>query len=226
MLRAVIFDFDGVITDSEILHFRTFNKVLADYGIVITKKSYYKNYLGLSDFDLFSLFVKKGRLKLKDKTIEDLIRQKNLLFEKLAKTEGKIIKGVRQFLEMLKKDNIALAIYSGALRTEIELVLEQAGLRDYFDVIISAEQVKKGKPHPEGFLLALEKLNQNTTETIGSNQCVVIEDTHWGIEAAKAAGMHTIAVTNSYDAEQLACAEKVIEHLNQLTITSLQKVCD
>ncbi|MBL7106604.1 MAG: HAD family phosphatase, partial [Phycisphaerae bacterium] len=101
MLRAVIFDFDGVITDSEVLHFRSFNKILADFGIVITLKDYYKNYLGLSDFDLFSLLVSKGRLRLKELTVEDLIKKKNVIFEKLAKTEGQIIEGVRPFIEML-----------------------------------------------------------------------------------------------------------------------------
>ena len=108
---------------------------------------------------------------------------------------------------------------------EIELILEGAALSDYFDCIISAEQVKRGKPYPDGILLALEKLNEIRREKITANECIVVEDSHWGLEAAKKAGMHTIAVTNSYDAKQLAMAEKIVKRLDELTISDLQKIC-
>lgn len=226
MLRAVIFDFDGVITDSEILHFRAFSQVLGRYGLEITVRDYYKDYLGLNDRDLFTLLADAGQLQLGGKTVEDLIEQKSLIFEELAKTEGRIIEGVRDFLEMLRQNNVTIAICSGALLPEIELILEDARLRAFFKVIVSAEQVKRGKPDPEGFLLALKKLNEKRLEAILANQCVVIEDSHWGLEAAIAAVMHTIAVTNSYDAEQLAIAEKIVSHFNQLSIDDLQELCD
>ncbi|HDZ68979.1 MAG TPA: HAD family phosphatase [Phycisphaerales bacterium] len=226
MLRAVIFDFDGVITDSEILHFRAFNQALAKHGIEITTKDYYKDYLGLTDIDLLNLLADKGLLRVDAQEIANLAEQKKQVFKKLAKTEGRIIEGVRSFLAMLKKNNIAMAICSGALLPEIELILEEARLRSYFKVIVSAEQVKKGKPNPEGFLLALRKLNEKNHNPIASNQCIVIEDAHWGLEAAKAAEMHTVAITNSYDADQLTSAEKVIAHLSQLSITDLQELCN
>ena len=225
MLRAVIFDFDGVITDSEILHLRAFNRVLAQYGIEIKTKDYYKDYLGLIDVDCFQLVANKGRLGLDGREIENLVKQKNQVFQELAKTEGRIIEGVRDFLEMLRQNNIPTAICSGALLTDIELILEEARLRSFFDVIVSAEQVKKGKPNPEGFLLTLQKLNHDQQISIAGEQCVVIEDSHWGLKAAKAAGMHTIAVTNSYDAEQLTMAEKIVTQLDELSIDDLQKLC-
>ena len=226
MLRAVIFDFDGVITDSEILHFRSFNQVLAKHGIKITTKDYYKDYLGLTDIDLLNLLADKGLLRVDAQEIANLAEQKKEVFGKLAKTEGRIIEGVRDFLAMLKQNNIVMAICSGALLPEIELILEEARLRSYFKVIVSAEQVKKGKPNPEGFLLALRKLNEKSRNPIANNQCIVIEDAHWGLEAAKAAKMHTVAITNSYDADQLTSAEKVIAHLSQLNITDLQELCN
>ena len=225
MLRAVIFDFDGVITDSEILHFRAFNRVLARYGTKISMKDYYKTYLGLTDVDCFNLLINEGRLKETPQKIEDLIRQKKQVFEVLAKTEGRIIEGVHDFLEMLGQNNIPTAICSGALLTEIELVLEEARLRHFFEVIVSAEQVRKGKPSPDGFLLTLQKLNKGRQIPIRGAECVVIEDSHWGLAAAGAAGMHTIAVTNSYDAEQLNLAEKIVNHLIELGISDLQKLC-
>jgi beta-phosphoglucomutase len=225
MLKAVIFDFDGVISDSEILHFRAFNQMLAQYGIEITIKDYYKTYLGFNDVDCYKLLIHQGLLKIDEQQIAGLVEQKKLIFEKLAKTEGRMIEGVRDFLKMLEQNNIPMAICSGALLTEVELILEEARLRHLFEVIVAAEQVKKGKPDPEGFLLSLQRLNESRENPITANQCIVIEDSHWGLEAAKAAGMHTIAVTNSYDAEQLSMAEKIVDRLNELGMNDLQQFC-
>jgi beta-phosphoglucomutase len=225
MLKAVIFDFDGVITDSEILHLRAFNRVLAQYNIEIATKDYYEEYLGLTDVDCFNMVAERNHPRLYNQKIENLVQQKNRIFEQLAQTDGKIIEGVRDFLEMLKANNIPMAICSGAVRAEIELILEQARLRSYFAVVVSAEQVKKGKPHPEGFLLTLQKLNSNRQPSITAEQCLVIEDSHWGLQAAQKAGMHTIAVTNSYDAEQLSLAEKIITRLDELNVSDLQELC-
>jgi beta-phosphoglucomutase len=225
MLRAVIFDFDGVITDSEILHLRAFNQVLAQYGVEISKNDYYTEYLSLSDLDCFNALVDKKVLQKPGKGIESLAEEKAEVFERLAKTEGRIIEGVRDFLQMLSQNKILMAICSGALLTEIELILEQARLRPFFEVIVSAEFVKKGKPSPEGFILTLRKLNRGRQDTILPNQCIVIEDSHWGLEAAEAAGMHSVAVTNSYDADQLTLAEKVVTKLGELSINDLQNLC-
>ncbi len=225
MLRAVIFDFDGVITDSEVLHLRAFNQSLAPYGIEITTKDYYTTYLGFNDNDCYSLLVEKGLLKMDEQEINALMNQKKRIFEQLAKTEGKMIEGVRDFLTMLEQNNVPMAICSGSLLTEVEMVLDEAGLRDLFEVIVSGEQVKKGKPDPEGFILSLQRLNENRKNPITAKQCVAIEDSHWGLEAAKAAGMHTIAVTNSYEAEQLSMADKIVSRLNELNIDHLQQLC-
>jgi beta-phosphoglucomutase len=225
LLHAVIFDFDGVITDSEILHLRAFNQVLAQYGVEISTRDYYKEYLGYTDVDCFKILIDKGLLKIDVQGIEELVKQKNQVFDELAKTDGRIIEGVRDFLQMLRDSSIPMAICSGALLVEIELILEQARLRDFFGVIVSAEQMARGKPCPDGFLLTLQKLNQGRQDLIEANQCIAIEDSHWGLQAAKAAGMHTVAVTNSYDAEQLKMAEKVVSRLDELGINDLQKLC-
>src|SRR4030066_59951 len=108
MLRAVIFDFDGVITDSEVLHLRSFNKVLAQHGVEISTKDYYKEYLGLSDFDCFKALVNKKILQEPANGIESLAKEKTEVFEKLARTEGRIIEGVRDFLQMLRQNKIPM----------------------------------------------------------------------------------------------------------------------
>jgi beta-phosphoglucomutase len=225
MLRAVIFDFDGVIVDSEILHLRAFNKVLAQFGLELSKQDYYEQYLGFSDYDCFSRLIDDGLLKSGQSRINNLRSQKHKFFEQLAKSEARTIDGVKEFLDLLKNNNIPSAICSGALLNEIKLILEGAKLKDFFIEIVSAEQVKKGKPDPEGFLLTLKKLNSSRGDSIQAGQCVVIEDSTWGLQAAKAAGMHNVAVTNSYDAEQLSIAEKIITHLSELTIDDLQHLC-
>lgn len=225
MLRAVIFDFDGVITDSEVLHLRAFNRSLAPYGVEISTKDYYANYLGYSDFDCYKALIEHGLLKIDEQQIGDILGQKSKIFEELSRTEGRTIEGVHEFLKMLEENKIPMAICSGSLMVEIELVLDEAKLRHFFSVIVSAEQVKQGKPHPEGFLLTLRKLNRKCHPPVVARECVIIEDSRWGLAAGKAAGMHAVGVTNSYSAEQLSLAEKVVARLDELTIKDLQQIC-
>ena len=225
MLRAVIFDFDGVITDSEILHLEAFNRVLAQHDVEITVDDYYKDYLGLTDVECFKALADEGRLKVETQEIENFVKQKNEIFEETLKADSRIIEGVVDFLEMLRQNSVRMAICSGALLAEIELILKQAQLGHFFEVIVSADEIEKGKPDPEGYLLALERLNQNDNNAISPDECIVIEDSHWGLEAGKAAGMHTVAITNSYDAEQLALAERIVGRLDELTIDDLQQLC-
>jgi HAD superfamily hydrolase (TIGR01509 family) len=214
-----------VITDSEVLHLRVFNRSLVPFGVEISTKDYYQNYLGFSDFDCYKALIERGLIQLDEEQIPDIIKEKSRIYEHLARTEGRTIEGVNEFLKMLEDNNIPMAICSGSLLVEIELMLDESKLRHYFKVIVSAEQVKKGKPHPEGFLLSLQKLNEVCKTPVSAHECVVIEDSQWGLKAGKEAGMHTIAVTNSYDADQLTLAEKVVSHLNELTLDDLQQLC-
>ena len=117
-----------------------------------------------------------------------------------------------------------MAVCSGALLAEIQVILRRADLGRFFPIIVSADQVAKGKPDPEGFLLTLKSLNEAAGPVL-AGECVVVEDSHWGLDAAKAAGMHTIAVTNSYPAEQLATADRIVDRLDRITLEDLQRLC-
>jgi beta-phosphoglucomutase len=225
MLRAVIFDFDGVIVDSEMMHFEAFNKALKPYEVQISKAQYFEEYLGLTDRDLLKTLLEEGRLKINESQIETIAQKKTQTFEETAR-QAPVIDGVREFLELLERNNITSAICSGALSAEIEMILNNAKLRSFFEVIVSAEQAAKGKPAPDGFLLTLKKLIEKVHEPIKANQCVVIEDSRWGLEAAKSAGMHTVAVTNSYGADELSLAEMVVDSLSELKVEDLQALCD
>ncbi|MGD0551106.1 MAG: HAD family phosphatase [Sedimentisphaerales bacterium] len=254
MLEAVIFDFDGVLVDSEKLHYQAFNRVLTKFNYQLSIRDYYDRFLGLSDQELLRIVDKEGKLSLSNQQFEKLLGEKANLFKEMAATEAGpvrknrntkisdksqvpngagIIEGVPGFLNMLAGNKIPIGICSGALLPEIETILKSAGLRNYFDVVVSAEQVERGKPDPEGFLLALKLLNKLVRHSCGGKlhksikpeNCVVIEDSHWGLEAAKAAGMRTVAITNTYAAEHLKPADKVIEHLNELSIAELHAIC-
>ena len=179
----------------------------------------------MTDVDCFKALIGEGRLHIEEAQIQELVQQKTKVFEQLARTEGRIIEGVREFLQMLSQNRVPTAICSGALRAEIELILDGAKLRSYFDVVVSAEEVKRGKPDPQGFVLALKKLNKRRVQPIAPEHCVVIEDSHWGLKAARAANMRTIAVTNTYEADQLKEADKVVARLSDLTMQDLAQLC-
>jgi beta-phosphoglucomutase family hydrolase len=225
MLKAVIFDFDGVITDSEVVHMRTFNRLLAQFDFKIEPEDYYSNYLGLSDRDLLKTLIEQDKIPASVEDIPDLIRQKNKMFEQIMNNEGQLFDGVREFLDKLKQTDIRIAICSGALLSEIKLILDKTGLEDYFEQVVSAEQVERGKPYPDGFELALKRINKDKQGKIEPSECIVIEDSGWGIDAANAAGMHTVAVTNSFKKEDLAAAELIITSLEELEIDDLNKLC-
>jgi len=117
-------------------------------------------------------------------------------------------------------------VCSGALLGDIEIMLAGTDLADSFEIVVAADHVQKGKPDPEGLLLVLQRLNETGPEQILPSDCVVIEDSRWGLEAAAAAGMHTIAVANTYPAEQLkGLAQKIVDRLDKLTMSDLQSMC-
>jgi beta-phosphoglucomutase len=226
MLQAVIFDFDGVIADTEPLHLAAFNQVLGSYGVEISKEAYYRDYLGYTDHDCFDIIKKANPDRIGRTSVKALMQQKSRAFLELVKEETCVLKYVPEFLQSLAAANLLVAICSGALRSEIETILVQARLHDFFEVIVSANEVKKGKPDPQGFVLTLQMLSSNHPgKTIKAADCVVIEDSHWGLEAAEAAGMHTVAVANSYAADELAKAELVVDNLGELAIEDLQRLC-
>jgi HAD superfamily hydrolase (TIGR01509 family) len=225
VLKAVIFDFDGVISDSEPCHFAAANKVLADFEIQLSEEQYYAEYLGFSDYELFEAVKKRYNTDYKGASTEQLIERKAVFFEEAIRQTEHLIEGIPELIEKLKSGKVKIAIYSGALPADIKIMLEDSGLSEYFDVIVTADDVAKGKPDPEGYLLALEKLNKTADAKILAKQCVVIEDSHWGIVAAKKAGMRVVAVTNSYPAGELKEADMIIKSVSKLKIGDLQKLC-
>ena len=225
MLRAVIFDFNGIIVDDEPIHFRLFQKVLGEEGIVLTEEAYYARYLGFDDRGAFSAGFRENGRPLDDSKLHRLIERKAAYYQDAIREQVVIFPGVKNLVASL--DGILpLAVASGALRQEIGTILQTAGLLDHFDAIVSAEDVTRGKPEPEIFLKALAALNApQKNSPIESADCVVIEDSKEGVRGARRAGMKCLAVTNSHPADLLGEADVVVESLEEVTLPLLQKMC-
>jgi beta-phosphoglucomutase len=225
VLKAVIFDFDGVIADSEPCHLAAFNHILSEFGIEITTEQYYTSYLGFTDYELLEDVGRHYKTDYNGRSIETLAEQKAEVFQKLIKQTDHLIDNVKEFINKLMKNGVRLAINSGAIRADIEIMLQGSGLENSFEVIVSADDIAKGKPDPQGYLLALKLLNEKSAGLLTAGQCIAIEDSRWGITSAKKAGMQVIAVTNSYTAGELTGADLVVDSLTQLDIGDLQKLC-
>jgi len=226
MLRAVIFDFDGVIADSEFLHYKALNKVLNLHGVDVPKEVHWERYLGYTDIENLQAVSDDYNMNLSAEAIRDMARKKAVIFKDLVQEEAAILDGVENLIELLRRHQIRRAICSGAIRADIDQMLAGSALKEAFEVIVTADDVQKGKPDPQGYILTLQKLNKNQTDPIKPGDCVVIEDSHWGLEAAAAAGMHPVAVTNTYPVEQLKeKAEMVIARLDELAVEDLRNLC-
>src|SRR2546426_4852097 len=209
--RALIFDFDGVIVDDEPLHLAAFQEALAAEGITLTREAYYARYLGFDDHDAIVEALREAGRPVTPERAEALMAAKAGHFLDLVRDGVRIFPGVPEFVRAAAA-RVPLAIASGALRREIELILAHAGLTAAFTAIVSAEDVEEGKPSPEVFRCALGRLRDRVTD-LAPEHCLVIEDSRPGVEAARRAGMRCLAVTNSYSATELADADLVVQSL-------------
>ncbi len=225
MQRAIIFDFDGVVADSEPIHLMMFQRILGEIGIFLSREEYYAAYLGYDDKGCFEAVLAAHGRPSAPAYIEELVSRKAKVMIDHLKDNLVIYPGVVTFVRAASSQ-YRLAIASGALRQEIELVLEHAGIRKEFEHITSAEDVVHGKPHPEAFLHAMRMLNQRATEAVtplDAEHCLVIEDSIPGIRGARAAGMKTLAVANTHSVEELEEADVVTTSLVDVSVSDLER---
>lgn len=224
MLRAVIFDFNGVIVNDEPIHFELFRRVLREQGLHLTEKDYYARYLGMDDRGCFSAAFRDQGKELSEERLAALVERKADYYRREIRDKISLFPGVQGLVSELA-EKFPLAIASGALRHEIELILSTAGLRRFFSAIVSAEDVIEGKPAPEIFLKTLARLNSgNTGRPIAPAECLVIEDSKEGIRGAAGAGMKCLAVANSHPAEQLKDADAVVQSLEKVDLPLLYRL--
>jgi HAD superfamily hydrolase (TIGR01509 family) len=224
MLAAVIFDFDGIIVDTEPLHYKAFQEVLVPLGLGYGWEEYVRHYIGFDDRDAFREAYKAAGRPLSAQELGELIAAKARGFQTA------IARGVTPYpgaVELIKaiSGNLPLGLCSGALSADIQPILRQLAIENVFDVIVTADEVAASKPDPASYILTVQKLTERFADReVSTANCLAIEDTPAGIASASGAGIRVLAVVNSYSEEKLAQASRVVESLVGITLESLRTV--
>ena len=210
MIRAVVFDFDGVLADSEPLHLAACQEVLSEIGVELSPEEYYEHYVGYDDEGMFRRMGSIRGWDLTDEQIAALIVQKSEVFDQVITRTDVLYPDARECVDLLAR-SYPLGIASGALKHEIELILQRGGLRDHFRFIVASGDTPESKPSPGPYLRAA------ALHGLPPGECVAIEDSRWGIDSAKGAGLLCVGITNTYDASHLGAADAVIRSIREFT---------
>jgi beta-phosphoglucomutase len=223
MLKALIFDFDGIIVDTEPVHYRAFQEILNPLGLGYTWEDYVSFYMGFDDREAFREVFNAHNKELDERNLDLLISRKAEVFLKIIENGINPYPGVVELIRSLSGE-IPLALCSGARTSDIYPILENLEILDKFDVIVTAEDVSASKPDPASYVLAFQKLcSMYPHLMIKPEDCLAIEDTPAGINSAKSAGISVLAVSNSYSKEKLPGALLVVNSLKSIT---LQRLCE
>ena len=219
-LKAIVFDFDGVIANSEPLHYRSFRDVLAPLGVALTEADYYARYLGFDDVGVFEKIAEDNAQAWLPGRCATLVEEKARLMEALERDVSVLFPGAAEAIRRAA-EAVPLAIASGALRREIERVLVREDLSQFFPVIVAAEDTPQSKPAPDPYIRAVERLSSTIGQAVDPRECVAIEDSLWGLQSAREAGLRTIAVAHTYEASGLNVADLTIRSINDLDLRTL-----
>ena len=223
-LQAIVFDFDGVIANSEPLHLTAFQRALAPERIELSPAEYYARYLGYDDVGLFEALAKDRNVPMSREEVAALVVRKGERMQELLRSGSVLFPGATEFIREAAAA-VPIAIASGAMRHEIDDVIDAAGVSDLFSTIVAAGDTPQSKPSPAPYQLALERLRKTSGRKIDARRAVAIEDSKWGLESAHGAGLRLVGVTNSYPAHELTGAELVVDSLQALTLPALDRLC-
>jgi beta-phosphoglucomutase len=223
-MDAIIFDFDGVLVDSEPTHLAAFRKVLANEGIDLTDAMYFDRYLGYDDHDCFTAVADDFDRDWDEAHLAALTETKTRIVHRMFSEGVAALPGAVEMVTAASRANLPLAICSGALRDEVREAAGAIGIAEAIEIVVAAEDVGRGKPDPEGYLKAATLLAERTGREILPRRCVVCEDSPAGIAAGKAAGMNVLAVSTSYPAQELRQANRVVDNLAAVTLEDLVRL--
>jgi beta-phosphoglucomutase len=217
--EAVLFDFDGILVDSEPMHYRAFTEVLDPLGMGFPWKEYVEIYMGFDDRDAFREAFRTKGIDLDDANLAGLVAAKSRAFRDGLRNGVNAYPGAVPMIESLRAAGRPLALCSGALRSDIEPILAQLGIPRCFDVIVSTDDVRRSKPDPESYALAFARLAERHPALLTvPGKSIAVEDTPAGIRSAKGAGLRVLAVTNSYGAGELAEADWIADSLKNVRV--------
>jgi beta-phosphoglucomutase len=213
MIRALIFDFNGVLADDDPIHMEAFRQVVSEEGLSFTDDEYLEKYLPLNDWDCFETLFSERSRRLPPMKLEELIQRKSVYYFRAIAEKSVLFPNAARAVRYAA-GRCRLAIASGARRDEILHILNCGGIHHCFSAIVAAEDVQFGKPHPEPFSRAHEKLVE-MDESLKTSECVAIEDSIGGIQSAHRAGMRCLAIAHSYGPARLRSAnpEWIIDSL-------------
>jgi len=218
-LRAAVFDFDGVIVDSEPLHYRSLRDALRPEGVEISEAEYLQVYLAYDDREAIRLALERHGESTDPARRDRIEARKVETFARLI-PEIPVFEGARDLIHALGAE-MPLAIASGARHDEVEAILRGVGLRDAFEAIVGAEDAERTKPDPAPYLEAARRLAARTPG-LAPADCVALEDSMPGIASALVAGMKVVGVAHSYPAEKLGAAHRVVDSLVGLDAGALR----
>lgn len=219
--KALVFDFDGIITDTEPVHMEAWQSVLDPLGVVIEEEEFRTQYVGFNDRDFLDAVSKNHAHHFEDAEKANLIDQKSVATIGLLEQDIPVLPGVQEFIDAVK-DTLLLSICSGANRSEIEFILRHLKWTHLFNPVIASDSVTKGKPDPEGYIRAYEGLVERIDGVLLSEEVIAIEDSPRGIVAAKEAGLRCLAVKNSFTSGELGHADWVVDSLADVDVTELR----
>ena len=223
-LQAIILDFDGVIADSEPLHFEALRQTLAEQAIELSREDYYGRYLGYDDHGFALVLARDRGMPVGPEWAGNFVARKGEKLQALLDAGAVLFPGAAEFIRRAA-GTVPVAIASGAQRHEIEQVVSAAGLGRHFTTIVGAADTPESKPSPDPYRLAFDRLRQKTGRDLAPARTVAIEDSHWGLESARGAGLRCVGVTTSYAAADLPGAELLAPGLNRLTLDVLDELC-
>ena len=215
-MRAYLFDFNGVLVDDERVHFATMRDVVARLGVTLDEKTYFDRYLAGDDVSCFRAMLKEGGAPHDEATLRRCVDEKLDLYMRAIDEELVVFDGAFDLLRACASRGV-VAIVSGALRVEIELILRRFGAHEVVKTIVAAEDVAHAKPDPACYLEALRRLNVRGADAIA------IEDSIGGIESAIAAGCAVVGVAHSLPADRLrgTRAALVVDRIAELSVDRL-----
>lgn len=220
-LEGVVFDFDGVIANSEPLHLRVYQILLAQEGLPLSASVYYERYLGFDDIGVFEALARDKGLDIAGDRMTALVARKTEIFLRLVREGDVLFDGAAGCLTTVSAA-VPIAIASGALRHEIEQILGRAGLRALVPIIVAAGETPKGKPAPDPYAAAVDQMSCSSGRRIDPARVVAIEDSRWGLQSARAARLRTLGLATSFPAESLIEAERVLADISHVTLDLLE----
>ena len=229
MIRAILFDFNGVLLDDEPLHFELLKELLEGEGLELLEDEYWDVYVGFDDREAFRYGFSKAGRTLADDLLARLIARKAVLYQDRIEERGfPFFPGAVDLISSCQEAGLRLGVVSGALRSEIETALARADASGFFGPIVSADDVETSKPDPEGYIKGIAELNQTSPlpeRLIHPHEILAIEDTLAGLQAAEAAGLRRLAVEHTFPASKVSrLAEHVVPRIGDVSVPELEQL--